>query len=572
MPRTYGKAKQTRLAFAPVTLPQDSDQEADDTNNRHANLRYGHPSMPTIRETRSRVNEPSNGKVPEKLEPSENPVDKGPVYQESEIDDDMPTSARKLRDTRALKRKRSSTPPDAENVLTQGRSHSAPPEDSDDDEITTRPRRKLRRGPAHQPTVVLDDSDEEPVVSSPAKRLRRRERSSPAPQTPVRNLGQDELDLQEDLEDLQESVVKETRTRGRLANSARAQRQQHLEALRRRRAGEEAAADESPSEANEESEGEEDEDESEDESNDEEVIKQPRFRREGSSDVESSIASDEDLDRYEDDFVLEDENDKLGAPGGAEDMPFEFSRHAYKQLKDYFQDAIEWMVFNQLNPAFARSSPVYQVAFSKLENEVKGRTGSQLVSSVWNSNFRRALMARPQLEVTGYQSFDQHPCDACNRSGHPASSDFKFYGKPYSLETLEALSEDNSGSDQSDAEDDAEENSGQDRDRDGRLLPDESTRYLLGRHCANRAKMAHTLIHWRFHLNEWVVEHLSNMGYFNDEEVVKRNHMSQRRKARHAADAMGIMVYEGEIKKLWRDFHITLRAARESAVRPSTTK
>lgn len=293
-------------------------------------------------------------------------------------------------------------------------------------------------------------------------------------------------------------MVKDTRTRGRLANSARAQRQQHLEALRRRRAGKTASdTEESKSDLVQSESGDGDSDgdgddgseqEDEPETHEESPKRKPQFRtRLEESDVESAIASNDDLDRYEDDFVLEDDDDTLGAPTGLEDIPIEFSRHAYKQLKDYFQDAVEWMVHNQLNPAFPRSDPVYEVAFSKLEDEVKGRTGSQLVSSVWNAKFRRALLARPQIEITTFPTIENHPCDACNRSGHPASFDIKLYGKAYSLKTLEPLTDDDSDDDDDDDDDDKEEedehedDDHDERDRDGHILPDENTRFFLGR-------------------------------------------------------------------------------------------
>ena len=248
--------------------------------------------------------------------------------------------------------------------------------------------------------------------------------------------------------------------------------------MRRRRAGQTETDEEQSASA---SEAESDKDgSSEAEDEDEEAVQQPRipFNRED-SDVESSIASNEDLDRYDKDFVLEDdEDDKLGAPTGIEEMPIEFTRHSYKQLKDYFQDAVQWMVFNRLFPAFPRSSPIYKVAFDKLEDEVKGRTGSQLISSVWNADFCWALMARPHLEETTFPTSEGHPCDACKRSGHPASFDLKFHGKAYSLETLEPLSDTESDEEQSDNDDD---NDDQERDRDGHVLPDESTRFYLGR-------------------------------------------------------------------------------------------
>lgn len=274
---------------------------------------------------------------------------------------------------------------------------------------------------------------------------------------------------------LTKQVVKNTRTRGRLANSARSKRQQHLETLRRRRAGDKAE-DSRRSEAESES---EDPEAASEAASDEDLLQGPAtatlqsrlIGEQDNSDVESAPASNEDLDRYDEDFVDEDENDTLGVPTGLEDIPIEFTRHAYKQTKEYFRDAVEWMVQNQLNPEFPRSAPLYQVAFAKVEDQVKGRTGSQLISSVWNAPFYRALMARPHIEVTLFPLTFDHPCDACNRSKHPASFDVKLYGKAYSLDTLEALDEDENG------EEDREET-----DRDGNILPDENNRFFLGRY------------------------------------------------------------------------------------------
>lgn len=270
------------------------------------------------------------------------------------------------------------------------------------------------------------------------------------------------------------TVVKEKRTRGGVANSARSQRQQHLEALRRRRTG-----DKSRSGTESEAEPEEQEEEEPEDDEPQGAATNYQTRLNGAqatedSDVESAVLSNEDLDRYDEDFVSEDENETLGVPTGLEDMPLEFTRHAYKQTKEYFRDAVEWMVHNQLNPAFPRSAPLYKVAFGKLEDEVKGRTGSQLVSSVWNAGFHRALMARPHIEVTLYPITDNHPCDACNRPGHPASFDVKLHGKAYSLDTLEDLSDEDS-----DEEDNANM---EETNRDGDILPDQNTRFFLGRY------------------------------------------------------------------------------------------
>ncbi|KAL2841586.1 hypothetical protein BJY01DRAFT_217392 [Aspergillus pseudoustus] len=586
MPRTYGKskgkAKQTRLAFVPAEFASDDKYDGE---SRKANVRYTHPSMPTVRRGRSagekssaptpfvtvepspedsshsEIEKPSKRRsrtekqslsqtpAPNNATPSA-PPSSPTATQDSGSGLEIVHSARKPTRARALKRKRALDSSESEEQQIS--------EESDADEIVSRPRRKLRRGGAPQPIIVDDDSSEEEVRVVASK-------SPSVPHTPRQDSAQDRIDLEEDLEDLQDSVVKTSRTRGNIANSARAQRQLHLEALRRRRAGQKLEEDEedhlSPQPEASGSEN------SEDKMEEEAPVRQPAFRSwaehsEG-SDVESTIGANEDLDHYEDDFVLDDEDDKLGAPTGLEDIPIEFSRHAYKQLKDYFQDAVEWMVHNQLNPAFPRSDPVYRVAFDKLEQEVRGRTGSQLVSSVWNTDFRRALLARPQLEVTKFPTEFQHPCDACNRSGHPASFDLKLSGKAYSLETLEPLADADADSDEEQSGSEGD-NDGRERDRDGYVLPEEDKRFYLGRHCMKNADMAHILTHWRYHLNEWVVEHLRTTGYMSDRKIIKRSHMSQKKKNKHAAKAIVKMVESGEVKNLWRDFHINLRTARES--------
>lgn len=146
------------------------------------------------------------------------------------------------------------------------------------------------------------------------------------------------------------------------------------------------------------------------------------------------------------------------------------------------------MVHNRIDPAFPRDDAMYQMAFQKLGDEVKARAGSSLISSVWTAKFRQVLLARPHLEITGFPTSFMHSCDACNRAGHPASSDLKFYGKAYSEETLEPLTDDTSDDDSSDtsdssdsSKDDSSDESDVERDRDGNVLPDENTHFYLGK-------------------------------------------------------------------------------------------
>ncbi|KGO77835.1 protein of unknown function DUF4211 [Penicillium italicum] len=490
------------------------------------------------------------------------------------------------RPRRTLKRKAASPPidpsdsdePVASSVAKRrrstrgGHSSSSPLILSGDDSNESVAPSTVRRRRLARPAVVSknddgDDSDE-PLASSPVKRLRRgQEKEAPkAPHTPRHISRQAKLDIAEDLEDLQDSVVKKSRTRGRNVESARDKRMKHLEALRRRRAGVKDQDDEEE----EEEEGDEDEDDS-----DVQEIERPGSDASPSrrglwqhhnddSDIESAIDPNENLDRYEDDFVLEDEVNDLGVP--TEEIPFEFTRHAYKQPKEYFRDVIGWMVQNKLNPAFPRSDDMYKMAFMKLEDEVKGRAGSQLISSVWNPSFVYALQARPHIEIAAFPTEENHPCDACRRSGHPASSDIKLYGKAYSLQTLEPLEDENDDSDDNDEDsnnDDEDDDDGKERDRDGHVIPPENVRYFLGKQCKARAQLAHTLTHWRYHLNEWVIDFLERTGHMDDDEILRRNDMSVKRKTRNANEVLDSMTGTGEVDKLWRDFHINLKSARE---------
>lgn len=78
--------------------------------------------------------------------------------------------------------------------------------------------------------------------------------------------------------------------------------------------------------------------------------------------------------------------------------------------------------------------------------------------------------------------------------------------------------------------------------------------------------MAHTLIHWRYHLNEWVIGYLEKMGILEDGEVLKREHWSQKKRSNYANKIFDTMGEAGEVDRLWRDFNLNLKTARASTV------
>ncbi|PGH14451.1 hypothetical protein AJ80_05896 [Polytolypa hystricis UAMH7299] len=449
-------------------------------------------------------------------------------------------------------------------IFTKEQPSSDQDSDQDSDEESVRAPSSARRAVKRALIEEDDDDDDEEfddelVISSPIKRRRRNIEQHRDSSSPPRNRDeQDRHDLEEDLEDLHESTTMKTRTRGRAVDSDRAKRQQQLEMLRRRRKRDKSVEiiDSSSASGSEEADlnGSDQEEEPEKEGEWYGGIKQQ------DSDIESALS--EDLDEYDKDFVEDDENGELGVPDDLADMPLEFTRHRYKRLSDHFRDVVEWMVHNKLNPAFPRDHAVYKIAFAKVNDEVMGLAGSQLISSAWNVNFKRALEARPNIEITTFPTVAAHSCDACNRSGHPASFDLRFDGKPYLLETLEPVTDDDS----SDEEDSDESEEPGNFDREGNPIPDETTHFYLGRHCKSNATRAHTLIHWRFHLNEWIIDYLKHKGIFDDSRIIEREHWSLKRREKYANEVVDTMDEVGEVKKLWKDFNTNLKAARETKV------
>lgn len=85
------------------------------------------------------------------------------------------------------------------------RKRRAPADADDSVEDIPRSCRRLKRKAESSPIVLSGSEDsEEPVVSSPVKR-RRRVADSETPQTPRDSTDQDQLEIEEDLKDLQDS-------------------------------------------------------------------------------------------------------------------------------------------------------------------------------------------------------------------------------------------------------------------------------------------------------------------------------------------------------------------------------
>lgn len=364
-------------------------------------------------------------------------------------------------------------------------------DDSDDQPLVT-PRSSMPRRRALKPITLHDsDDDEEDDIQSPAKRRRLGLRRA-APVSPVHD--SDESTSTED--DLTGQAILGNKTsfpppasKSRSIRSEtpkrkhRTEKEKRMELLRRRRAGEKNLTMEDLESSEDDAQGalydtdpelevlEVFDDESETEQKEEPTTKKEKKRnkaKKSKAEKPPPEPRDEDANTEDEDFI-DDEDDTIGVPDEAlAQIPLEFTRASRKPLKAHFKDAIEWLVHRKINPAFERDNEVYGNAWRRLSDEVTGLANSKFVSSVWKPEFYKALRARPyivQQELGAGFALHFENCQACGRSGHPATWSISFHGKPYNSKTLDEV--------ESESEDSDDQEGGGGGDR-GKSLPTSS--------------------------------------------------------------------------------------------------
>ena len=192
-------------------------------------------------------------------------------------------------------------------------------------------------------------------------------------------------------------------------------------------------------------------------------------------------------DRYDEDFLDDD-----GAESGTDNIgvPLQFSKVRYYKAKDLFKYAVEWMVQKKINPGFAMNDEIYQLTFIRLKDEAIGLGSLTYTSSAWTASFKHSLEARPELEyheIAKIDRFGLNKCDACNRSGHPATWQVRFTGNVYDKDTLEEIEGDE---EDENSEVETHDGSGQDYEKEiyddkGNRIPPASTAFNLGRFVLN---------------------------------------------------------------------------------------
>ncbi|KAL6721748.1 hypothetical protein ACLMJK_000853 [Lecanora helva] len=398
----------------------------------------------------------------------------------------------------------------------------------------------------------MSSEDEDVVVTS----ARRRRSTAPlvTPNAKVDGAEQSEAnELDDEVADLNDTdtEIRETRTRGLQHTLERSERQRKLEELRQRRAGirVNSGAD------------------SGDHSNDDVTGSEPES-------IDLAMRGNENLDEYEDDF-LDDENDTLGIDLGVAGVPLDFTYHANKKPFAHFKTEIEWMVHNKLNPAFERRDEIYLLAHRKLDDLVRGLASSKFSSSVWKDDFLRALNTHPEIFRIDIPAMLEHTCDACKRTGHPPKHHIILRGKPYHEDTLETIEKDDDEDKESDSDDTS---SG---DKSNKSIDEES--FFLGRcdrltsstrgqthakysarFCCANAEMAHALRHWRYNLNDTVLQWLAGDGHLTPENILAREKKSQKKREKEANKVVDEMEANGVIKELYQQFKQNIQAAMDS--------
>ncbi|KAL3423218.1 hypothetical protein PVAG01_04965 [Phlyctema vagabunda] len=552
-PVALGKKKQkTPVKKKAVVIESDDDESKSESESE------SEPELPKLRTPRSFIQGGSSYNAPIPLrspgirqgtqksssasKPSSAKSRRQKSITLSDSEDELASSARVTR----------SQPRIVKPAKPLGIRTSLEEEEEEDDIIMTSPTKRRQRT-----IIVADDDDDQSdaseVIISPLKR--RRQTSTGDDEPPSRGASPTKRRRAEKVQ----TPPRKTRQQRPKKRTAK---EKTMELLKRKRAGEKIE-ELTPSDSENEEDGALYDTESdlqvlsefEDEPEDEAPIK---AKKKSKKRLKSGEENDED---DEDDWIVDDDEDNIGVPLGLHDIPLEFTHNSHKPLKEHFKDAIEWMIHNKINPAFPRDDPIYRTAFRKLDDEVRGYANSKYVSSVWREGFSKALWARPIfLERDLGIAEPGMKCNACNRSGHPPSYVIQLQGKAYSKETLEEIELDSDSEDGSDSDSSGKVKS---VDSKGNVLPAEDEEFYLGRFCASNARIAHSLIHWKHELNEWVLEHLKQQGFLTPAQLAQRDKMKSKARKKLAYSIVDDWAADGSIKNLYGDFKRSLETARE---------
>ncbi len=81
--------------------------------------------------------------------------------------------------------------------------------------------------------------------------------------------------------------------------------------------------------------------------------------------------------------------------------------------------------------------------------------------------------------------------------------------------------------------------------------------------------MAHALRHWRYSLNQTVLQWLADDGQLTPQKIIARDNLRQKKRQKEANKVVDDMEETGVMRDLYRQFKENLEAARDAKVTTS---
>lgn len=136
---------------------------------------------------------------------------------------------------------------------------------------------------------------------------------------------------------------------------------------------------------------------------------------------------------------------------------------------------------------------------------------------------------------------------------------------PYHKDTLEEIEkrDDSASSSEDDEEADSSDSSSSSINSNGQTIPKESKVWYVGRFCKSNAEIAHNLIHWKYALNNWVIDRLKEEGYLEAEKLAEREPWSEKKRRMYANNIVDGWETAGDINGLYKSFKRNLEEARD---------
>lgn len=100
-------------------------------------------------------------------------------------------------------------------------------------------------------------------------------------------------------------------------------------------------------------------------------------------------------------------------------------------------------------------------------------------------------------------------------------------------------------------------------DADGNLIPAEDKDFFVGATCNANAETAHSLIHWKPALRDWIEDRLGVEGWLAEDKVLAREKMKAKKRQKLADGIVEDWDAREVVKNLFGDFKRTLEMARE---------